>query len=303
MKKKMDFMLIIMVFCFAIVAVIFVSRKDGQAGKTDYEITVVKKNQIDTSPSVEGRVEIQNFLYVKISKNLKVKEVNYKVGDQIKKGDVIAVFTAYTNRKAKNGKSYSRETVRRYVSSMDGYILNMNIEIGKEITEPAFTLVKAEDIKLYTGKINNEEEKKNIIPGVNVVVNFSDNEKIDTEILKVEKINGSDDIRGEMAMGDLGQLIKNVNKNFRIEILSQNKKEILVVPVKAVLKKSGTDGKSESYVYLIGEDNKVEEKKIFLGDQTGESVEIKNGITEGERIILNPDNNLKNGMTIKKKDK
>ncbi len=303
MKKKMDFMLIIMVFCFAIVAVIFVSRKDSGTGKTDYEITVVKKNQIDVSQNIEGRVEIQNFLDVKISKNLKVKEVNYKVGDQIKKGDVIAVFTAYTNRKAKNGKSYSRETVRRYVSSMDGYILNMNLEIGKDITEPAFTLVKAEDIKLYTGKINNEEDKKNIIPGVNVVVKFSDNEKIDTEILKVEKINGSDDIRGEMAAGDLGQLIKNVNKSFQIEILSQNKKEILVVPVKAVLKKSETDGKSGSYVYLIGEDNKVEEKKIFLGDQTGETVEIKNGITEGEKIILNPDNNLKNGMTIKKKDK
>ena len=302
MKKKMDFMLIIMVFCFAIVAVIFVSRKDGETGKKDYEITVVKKDQIDITPSIEGRVEIQNFLDVKISKNLKVKEVNYKVGDQIKKGDVIAVFTTYTSKKAKNGKSYRRETVRRYVSSVDGYILNMNIEVGKEITEPAFTLVKAEDIKLYTGKISNEEDKKNIIPGVNVVVKFSDNEKIDTEILKVEKINGSDDIRGEMAAEDLGQLIKNINKNFQIEILSQNKKEILVIPIKAVLKKAGTDGKSESYVYVIGENNKVEEREIFLGDETDEFVEIKNGITEGGKIVLNPDNNLKNGMTIKKKD-
>ena len=61
MEKRPDFMKVIMVLCFAAVAVIFVSKQSKPKGeKNNYEIISVKKEQREIKTTIEGIIE--NFI-------------------------------------------------------------------------------------------------------------------------------------------------------------------------------------------------------------------------------------------------
>ena len=299
MEKRTDFMKIIMVLCFAAVAVIFVSKHGkNKEKKADYEIMSVKKEQREVKKTVDGIIEINNLIEVKVTKGLKTKEINFHEGDQIKKGDVIATFTSYVTRKGKNGKKYRAERVRRYVSGQDGYIFKMNLTVGEEVPEIAFSIVKPENIKLYTGSIK-QEDRNILVPGTEVTLRFSNNEKIKSEIVRVEKAGDSGDLRGEVAVTDIKGILANVEKKISIDAISQDKKEVLAIPVKTIVKKEKSSGNYENYVYVVDVDNKVTEKQVTLGEVNGGTIDIEEGLKDGERIITNPDSGLENGIVIK----
>jgi multidrug efflux pump subunit AcrA (membrane-fusion protein) len=289
-------MKVIMVLCFAVVAVIFVSKQRKPEGKkNNYEIMSVKKEQREIKTTIEGIIEISNLTEVKVTKGLKTKEINFHEGDQIKKGDVIATFSSYITRKRKNGKRYKTERIRRYVSKQDGYIFKMNLNIGEEVPEIAFVIVNPEDIKLYTGNIKSGERNK-LLPGMSVTVKFSGNEKIKSEIIRVEKAGDSGELRGELAVSDIKGIIANADKNISIDAVLQDKKEILAIPVKTIIKKENS---GKNYVYVVGSDNKVTEKQITIREVNGSVIDIEEGLEDGDRVILNPDSRLENGFIIK----
>ena len=299
MEKRPDFMKVIMVLCFTAVAVIFVSKQNkAKEEKNNYEIISVKKEQREMKTTIDGIIEISDLTEVKVTKGLKTKEINFHEGDQIKKGDVIATFSSYVTRKGKNGKRYRAERVRRYVSKQDGYIFKMNLNVGEEVPETAFIIVNPENIKLYTRNIKSENRNK-LIPGTPVTVKFSDNEKINSEIIRVEKTGDSGELRGEMDIADIKGIIANADKNISIDVVSQDKKEILAIPVKTIIKKEKSDGNYENYVYMVDTDNKVTEKQVTLGEVNSGVINIEAGLKDGDRIILNPDSRLENGIVIK----
>ena len=256
MEKKTDFMMIIMILCFAAVALIFVSKhRKAKEEKVSYEIISVKKEQRKEKATMDGIVEINNFTEVKVTKGLITKEVNFHEGDQIKNGDVIATFSSYVTRRGKNGKRYRAEKIRRYVSKQDGYIFKMNLKAGEEVPETAFVIVKPEDVKLYTGNIKSEDREK-LMPGTLVTVTFSDNEKIKSEIIRVEKAGDSGELLGELSIADIKGILVNAEKSISIDAVSGNQKEILAIPVKTIIKKKNSDGNYKNYVYIV--DNNYE---------------------------------------------
>ena len=53
-----------------------------------------------------------------------------------------------------------------------------------------------------------------------------------------------------------------------------------------------------SYALTVGEDGAVHYRKVTLGRDYGASIEIASGLTGGERIIVNPTDDLKEGQTV-----
>ena len=52
-------------------------------------------------------------------------------------------------------------------------------------------------------------------------------------------------------------------------------------------------------VGVVGDDDKVQVRSVRLGRDFGQSVEIVEGVTRGDRVIINPPDSLQTGMTVR----
>jgi membrane fusion protein (multidrug efflux system) len=66
----------------------------------------------------------------------------------------------------------------------------------------------------------------------------------------------------------------------------------LLVPTAAVVTDSGV-----SHVFVLDKD-RVIERIVALGDRYGASVEIRSGVAAGERVVVNPDRRLADGLEV-----
>ena len=52
-----------------------------------------------------------------------------------------------------------------------------------------------------------------------------------------------------------------------------------------------------SHVFVLGKD-RVAERIVALGDRYGDSVEVRTGVNAGERVVVNPDRRLADGLDV-----
>ncbi|MGE5328973.1 MAG: efflux RND transporter periplasmic adaptor subunit [Deltaproteobacteria bacterium] len=77
-----------------------------------------------------------------------------------------------------------------------------------------------------------------------------------------------------------------------IKIITQNKKEVLIVPESAVFDYQGTS------CVLAVENGKAVIRRIKTGIENDKFIEIIEGLKEGESILVKPDNTVKEGMKV-----
>jgi multidrug efflux pump subunit AcrA (membrane-fusion protein) len=68
----------------------------------------------------------------------------------------------------------------------------------------------------------------------------------------------------------------------------------LLVPVAAVV----TDG-DRKIVYVVNEKSVVEARPVTLGPRQDESVAVKGGLKEGDRVVVGGLRQLRSGMAVK----
>ncbi len=66
----------------------------------------------------------------------------------------------------------------------------------------------------------------------------------------------------------------------------------LLVPAAAVVTDSGV-----SHVFVFGKD-RISERIVALGDRYGDSVEVRTGVAAGERVVVNPDLRIADGLEV-----
>jgi len=78
-----------------------------------------------------------------------------------------------------------------------------------------------------------------------------------------------------------------------VRILNSSKEKSVTIPYKAVSEQLG-----EFFVYVVGDSNKVSQRKITLGNQLGSGVIVKNGLKEGDKVVTQGLQNLREGAVI-----
>jgi membrane fusion protein (multidrug efflux system) len=90
---------------------------------------------------------------------------------------------------------------------------------------------------------------------------------------------------------DKGMLKSGMNTTVKVKNNASAKSTI--IPFKAVTEQLG-----EFFVYVVGDSNKVSQRKVQLSNQTGVNVIIKEGIKPGEKIVVEGVQNLHEGTVI-----
>jgi HlyD family secretion protein len=70
----------------------------------------------------------------------------------------------------------------------------------------------------------------------------------------------------------------------KIKLVPYTKADAIVVPPKLVL--ADSDDEDEKYVYVLDKNNKAEKREVKVGRQTDKVAEIRKGLKEGDRVLL-----------------
>jgi len=79
-----------------------------------------------------------------------------------------------------------------------------------------------------------------------------------------------------------------------VKIFTEAKANVLTIPKDAVLRKG-----DQTLAFVVGEDRKATLCNVNLGISDGSLVEVREGLHEGQMVVVNGHNNLAEGARVK----
>ena len=79
----------------------------------------------------------------------------------------------------------------------------------------------------------------------------------------------------------------------RVKMMMPNPPSVLTVPADAVVSKN-----EGQMVALVGVDKRVHFRKVIVARDTGSNIEVSSGLTVGDRVILNPTDEVREGALV-----
>jgi membrane fusion protein, multidrug efflux system len=90
---------------------------------------------------------------------------------------------------------------------------------------------------------------------------------------------------------DKGMLKPGMNTSVRIK--NSSAQQSIIIPNKAISEQLG-----EFFVYVVGDSSKVTQRKVALGKQIGANIIVKDGLKQGEKIVVEGIQKLREGAVI-----
>ena len=208
----------------------------------------------------------------------------------------------YANTSASEMLQKAKKEIR---AEFNGLVVAINGEEGETLTAAMSTpFIEIFDDRFLTITINaNRNDALRINLGQKVNYKIDDMELEGEVIFKspiaTDNSGGIPSMTGseptvKIDMDIKGEHVKDLIIGFPIDasIEVESVKNALSIPAQAILR-----DKDEYYVYVLKEDH-IRRRKIEMGVQTQEYVEIKAGLLLGDVVVLNPSSNMQDGQKV-----
>lgn len=184
-----------------------------------------------------------------------------------------------------------------YVKSpVTGIVSAVNLEVGEMATsaQPIVSVVNSDTVKVQVNVT--EDMIKFLNQDQEIKINI-DSVSDESFTGRIESISPVADVKTqlypvEIKITNKGNIIK-PGMFAKVSINTDTAQDAIIVKNEAVVEKDG-----KSYVYVVENDAAVE-KEVVVGLDTGELVEIKSGINEGESVIVKGQDYVENGTKVK----
>ena len=291
-KKLKLFFIILVVLVIAGVAVTRIKQKEA-SDQTVKEITPVI-GSIRTVISCTGTVLPKNRLEIKPPVNGRIEKILVQEGDKVKTGDILAWMSS-TERaalldaargKGEESLKYWKETYKPIPlpAPIDGEVIVATTQPGQTITTADAVLVLSDHL-IVRAQVDETDIGK-IANDMKTIITLD--AYPDTKIkATVEHIYYESQTVNNVTIYPVDLIPQEVSSFFRsgmnasVDFITQDKEDILVIPVDAVYKEN-----TENYV-LERQGNGKEPLKVRvkLGISDDKSIEVISGVNEKDRII------------------
>ena len=191
------------------------------------------------------------------------------------------------------------------VASIDGTVLNKLVEKGSYLQPGMHIMEISNTEQLYIESDILVGDIAKVYENAAVAISNKDLDIADLEGV-VEKIHPNafskiSDLGIQQKRIKVDIEMKDITDNLRpgydldIKIITDSKKNALLIPENAVFSLD-----EKNFVFVIEKDKAVI-REIEQGIKSGRQVEILSGLKEGDILILSPDENIKEGITVKEK--
>lgn len=202
-----------------------------------------------------------------------------------------------------------RDTVLRNLqkqelkADMDGVVIEKLVEVNSFAApaSAAFVIGNVKHLELEADILADDANKVKLGDAVEITGNPLEDSVLQGKVVKISPAAKS-------VMSNLGVNQKRVpvtielqgqsdllkpGYNVDVRIITARVQETIKVPDSAVFE---YQGKSQVFVVVKG---KAQLREVTRGIESGNDIEIKDGLKEGETVLTKPDNNIKEGTRIK----
>jgi RND family efflux transporter MFP subunit len=154
---------------------------------------------------------------------------------------------------------------------------NQKLRLSIPVPEAAVPYIRVKaPVEVRVGALNKSFEGE--------ISRFADS--VDTQTRTMETEVDVDNRKGLLVPGMFASAV----------LVTQQKNDALSLPVEAI-SRSG----NQSTALVVGPDNKVEERKLVLGVEDAERVEVVSGVRLGEQVVVGVQNQLRPGQEVRPK--
>lgn len=277
-----------------VLAIIFFSRgKKTDSQEVILEIRPVIGN-IKRFISTTGNVEPQNRLEIKPPIGGRIEEILVNEGQQVHRGDILALMSS-TERATlldaaylKNIKEldYWKEVYKAtpLIAPIDGEVIVRSVEPGQTVVATDAVIVLSD--RLIVKADVDETDIGKVKIGLKAVVSLDAYPETKVEAT-VDHISYESTVVNNVTIYKVDILPEAIPLFFRsgmsanVDIVTESKDDVLLIPLKAVIK-----DKKNSFVLLKNGKDKPEPKKVQLGLDDDENVEVVSGLSPDDTIII-----------------
>ncbi len=295
MKRRIILIVLAIIIIAAAAAIYIKSRQDQLYQKSLFKMVSVKKSDISDKVSTTGTLMAQNS-FSQYFETGKVTKLQKKLGDEVKKEDELCeveVTSAITGT-----------TTKIIKSEADGTITQLNIKEGQAYNgmTPAFVI---DDLNLQKVQLRlSKNDSYKIKVGQSAIVKVNDDEHKGT-VSEISPVA----VQFQTVQGQESSLVVDVKLDSKIpdvkigfdvdcDILLEELKDVFVLPLQCIIANSD----ASTHIFL-NDDGIAKKKEVKLGLVSGSDVQILEGVSDGDKIILNPNNDLKDGDKVVDEDK
>jgi HlyD family secretion protein len=261
--------------------------------KTLFEANAISQQELKNSEDSYKSAEIALK-----SANSGLKDAKDGAPDYMKKGYIAVVEQAVIYR-----DSIMREIEKQQVlATIDGSVIEKLVEensIGAPAA-PAFIIGDIKSLELEVNILSDDIYNVHIGNEVEVSGKAIGDSKLKGKVIKIapeaKNITSSLGVNQKRVSvtieinDDVGELKPGYDLD--IKIITKMNRDTLVIPDTAAF-----DYKGNSCVFVV-ENGKTVLRQIRKGIESDKTIEVLEGLEEGDKIILKPDNNMKEGTNI-----
>ncbi|WP_346353802.1 efflux RND transporter periplasmic adaptor subunit [Azotosporobacter soli] len=250
--------------------------------KTLYEVGAVSREQLDTNQ--------QQVADAKGVMDALANQINGGVAASIQSSQAAAVKAQRTVSAVE--KQRDDLILRAPRSGMIGY---RQVEVGNLVQAGQKLLSIVDNSNIYVDCQVSEQDLAAITVGMPVEVQLESlGKRLPGKVIYISPASDATSMAFSLRIA-LTQPDPAVKSGMfaRTVINALLRENVVVVPKDAVLDKNG-----KSYVFVLGEENKVEQRVVEVGARGDQNVEIINGLVDGEQVAVNNLARLRPGMVI-----
>jgi len=270
------------------------SKQQGgrsRGGNTVFSVITqtVQKEVLHGYVIANGEIESQNSVNVYPDVSGKVIETNVMLGSSVKRGDIIA----YVDPSAP-GQYYKKSPVYAPIS---GSIISTPLKNG--------TTVSTNTTIAIVGDISNLQVTADIPERYVAVLKEGLKAEISVEaypgvvfeatVSRVSPVVDTTSRTKEVVL-HFNTRDERVNAGMfgKVKLYTQDYKDQVVMPSDALVQLN-----DENYAYVVKEDSTVERRKVVTGKSVDGKIQITEGISEGEKVVIQGQTSLNDGSKIR----
>lgn len=284
--------------------------KDGDYVKKGQKLYVIDQQQYVASyEQALANLEVQKANFSRAEKDIE-RYRNLDKKDAISKQQLDAAEASFEVAKkqveaAKAAVNASQTNVRytSVVAPFDGIIGFSNVRLGSSVSAGQTLLntissyhpmavdftIDQKEIYRFTQLLNDQKNDSTFQLNLNREI-YPSFGKITTIDRAVDRTTGAIKVR---TVFDNKENLLRAGMSASIRVLNDGKTPSITIPYKSVTEMLGS-----YFVYVVGDSNVVEQRKIVLGKQIGKDIIIKNGLESNEIIVSEGVQKVRNGAVV-----